>query len=104
VRGKNKNAKFVTAAYRAKAQSGNNAYVLGAKKTASGRRNLYRIKSIVSSVKGRKTTIKTERVMSIKGNSSVKISPTRFMSKATRMSSKKIESFFIKNAKIRLNR
>lgn len=104
VQGKNKNAKFVTAAYRAKKQGGNNAYVLSAKKTSSGRRNLYRITSIASSIKGRNTTIKSVRVMSIKGNSTVKIKATRFMSKATHLSANKMERFFIKNAKARLKK
>lgn len=98
--GGNNKSKFIKAAFYAK-KTGRN-YVLGAYKTKTGRRTLYRIDKMQSSVKTRKTTFKSTGILTVKKGSQVEIKATRFMSKATHKSSKRMEQHFIKNAKNRL--
>jgi hypothetical protein len=97
-KGKNKKQKFVGAAIKTKST---NKLVLG-NENSKGNRTLYRIKSV--NKRGGGVKIKKVALYSYKKNRAVTVKPTNFMKMASLESTKKIESFFIKEAKKQIER
>lgn len=98
----NKKQKFIRAAIMAKKFYGKDAYVLN--NWAGGRHTLSRIDQISSNMESRKLEIKRTVIYSFKKGRNIAVKGTRFMQRASHESGLKISDFYVRAARVQLNK
>ena len=103
VKAKSKKQRFIKAALMAKKLHGENAFVIGNRRSG-GKMTLSKINSVSSSLKGKKLVINRTPIYSIKKGRAVRIKQTNFMQRASMEAALRMETTYIQEARKQIQR